>query len=482
MKSITSTITLLSFSLLVLLLHLVRPTLADRRRDALGDAKTTHVVGTYLPLAIGIPSGTEECLYERIVERDEHLTASIFVLSGDELRCEMVFEGPVAPVDLDLDDAKRRGTELNNYLTRYSKEGPDMFIKGKWGDSMQNVKPFRLAEIVDFEEEIEEDYQDDFEMTEREREEFNRHHDIEHRHFGMDEPPPPGHPGHGGRKISDEEMGGYRKVAEALRDSFEKGEEEEEPVVYDDDFVRAKEEMRLEHMRREAELDDDFVKLQMDREKKDEELGGGPKRRRINKEGDAVGGGKGHVEPPREEGGETPARHRRLSENTKLLAGEPYQKTISVQTPGWYRLCVRPKSRVAIDVEMELRKSSTYGHVDPHTGHVPSLEGVEIHSEIRGLYELEDDASILAEEDVIEDEDLKATKEQIRILERLYGDITKRQLEERRTWNWRTIKNQHLHSHLVLGNLMETIFYMGITGWQVYTIRKWFGEGPALGR
>lgn len=238
----------------------------------MGD-KTTHVVGTYLPLAIGIPSGTEECLYERIGERDEHLTASVFVLSGDELRCGLVFEGPVAPVDLDLDDVKRKagtgGTELNNYLTRYSKEGPAMFTSGKWGDSMLNVKPFRMAELIDFEEEIEEDYQDDFEMTEREREEFNRHHDIEHRHFGMDKPPPPGHPGPGGRKVSEEEMGGYRKVAEALRDSLEKGEEEE-PEVYDDDYVRAKEEMRLEHMQREAELDDDFVKLQLDRQQREE--------------------------------------------------------------------------------------------------------------------------------------------------------------------------------------------------------------------
>merc|ERR1712029_604441 len=103
-------------------------------------------------------------------------------------------------------------------------------------------------------------------------------------------------------------------------------------------------------------------------------------------------------------------------------------------------------------------------------------------SEIHKLYEKEDDTAILAEEGAIKDEDLRATREQLRILERVYSDIISKHLEERRTWSWRTIRNQHIYSHLVLGNLVETLVYMGITGLQVYTIRKWFGGGPALGR
>jgi hypothetical protein len=146
-----------------------------------------------------------------------------------------------------------------------------------------------------------------------------------------------------------------------------------------------------------------------------------------------------------------------------------------------YRLCVRAKVQT-IEVEMELRKSSLYGKVDPRTGHVPSLEDVEVHSEIHQLFDKEDDATIIAEEEAIKDEDLSATREQLRILERVYQDIISKQLEERRTWNWRTIHNKHLYSHMVMGNLVETVFYMGITGWQVYTIRKWFGGGPTLGR
>ena len=127
---------------------------------------------------------------------------------------------------------------------------------------------------------------------------------------------------------------------------------------------------------------------------------------------------------------------------------------------------------------MKLHKSPTYLHLQQ----VPYLTDLEVHSDIRDLYAKEDDEEILAEERGIGDEDLRATREQMRLLEKVYSEINKKQLEERRVWNWRTLKNQHIYSHLVLGNLVETIVYMVITGWQVYTIRKWFGGGPALGK
>lgn len=123
-----------------------------------------------------------------------------------------------------------------------------------------------------------------------------------------------------------------------------------------------------------------------------------------------------------------------------------------------YRLCVRAKVDT-IEVEMELRKSSTYGKVNPKTGHVPSLEEVEIHAEIRNLYDKEDDAEVLAEEESIKDEDFRTTHEQLRVLERVYHDIIERQLEERRAWGWRTIHNKHLYSHMVMGNLLLNEIY-----------------------
>jgi hypothetical protein len=131
---------------------------------------------------------------------------------------------------------------------------------------------------------------------------------------------------------------------------------------------------------------------------------------------------------------------------------------------------------------MELRKSSIYGKINPKTGHVPSPQDVEIHSEIRNLYDKEVDEQIIAEEEAIKDEDFTTIHEQLRVLERVYHDIIERQMEERRAWGWRTVHNKHLYSHMVMGNLVETVFYMIITGWQVYTIRKWFSGGPTLGK
>lgn len=124
-----------------------------------------------------------------------------------------------------------------------------------------------------------------------------------------------------------------------------------------------------------------------------------------------------------------------------------------------YRLCVHAHVMSDfIEVEMELRKSSTYGKVNPKTGHVPSLEDVEIHSEIRNLFDKEDDAEVLAEEESIKDEDFKTTHEQLRVLERVYHDIIDKQLEERRKWGWRTVHNKHLYSHMVMGKCSVSVF------------------------
>jgi len=411
------------------------------------------ITKSYVPLSYTIPFGTGECLFERISEPSEHLTASVFLLAGEELASAIVFEGPIAP-PMDM-NTKPLGRDLRSYLDRYEKEGVDMFVNGKFGDNMLNVKPVRVAEMVNFEEE-EEDYFDDYAMTEKEREAFNRHHDMEHQHPGDDDDDDDEEKGEGGRRDQPPPPPGRRR--HLPEDKEEEGDDE-----WDDD-VREREEDRRDRLKEEidaeARVDDDFVKLQMQHKANNN----APQRRKI------VDNNKTNNH-----------RRRRLHEELRLVAGEPYQSTILIESPGWYRLCVHGKS-TAITVEMELRKSSTYGKVDPRTGHVPYLTEVEAHTDIRTLFGKEDDDAILAEEGVLSEEDLRATKEQIRILERVYGDIMQKQLEERRTWNWRTLKNQHLYSHLVLGNLVETIVYMGITGWQVYTIRKWFGAGPTLGR
>lgn len=421
---------------------------------------------TYLPHAYNIPFGAEECLYERISKSNEHLTASIFVVDGDDLASVIVMEGPVAPVDLETSSVKNSGGDLKKYLDRYAKEGVKMFVQGKFGDNMMNVKPVRIAQVVNFEEE-EEDFYDDFHMTEEEREQFNKEHDREHQHENLHI-----NRKHGEGETAEEQKERQRREARLAEDKenwiMEMDDDaEDHDADYDYQFRMQEEheERLIEMVDKEAEIDDEFVKESNENAEK-AAAAGSPERRKLVTPDD---------------------RHRRLSgeehAELKLIAGEPYQKTVLIESPGWYRLCVHGKS-TAIEAELELRKSSTYGEVDRHTGHVPSLEDVEIHSEIRSLYQKEDDATVIAEEGVLQEDDLRVTKEQLRILEKVYKEIVGQQLEERRLLHWRTIKNQHLYSHIVLGNLVETVMYMGITGLQVYTIRKWFanGRGGVLGR
>ena len=208
------------------------------------------VTGTYLPIAYQV-SKTPECLYERISSSSEHLTGSVFVLDGSELKAIVTIDGPVAPVNIDLEtEEKFSGAELQKAINRYEKEGKEVFNNGK--ESIQ------FAEVIDFEHEMM--YDDDApeggeDIHEMELEQEERERRLE--------------------KQNREEMVGRRDAR--------------------------REHALVEEIDKEFEYDDDFVKLQM------------------------------------EEGGIKRGRHedsRRLSEEI-LVAGEPYQKTFLVTSPGW---------------------------------------------------------------------------------------------------------------------------------------------------
>ncbi|KAL7430572.1 hypothetical protein ACHAXH_003092 [Discostella pseudostelligera] len=385
-----------------------------------------------LYLSYDIRHGEIECLYDKITTPHSYLTSSVYVLGNKDgfngMRAVIVMEGPVAPAGFSLGVSSGRediggtatksipsGAQFQYHLDSYAREG-----------GIKDEKAVRSVVIVDFEQAGEEGF------------------------YGYDD---------------EEAAHAARKNIEIERVDEERNEERR--ILNE---KRKAAEMKLEQLRNEAKLDDDFVKLQMDHDRANR-----PRQHPDNTEGEALGGG---ASPSEQHG-----RGRRLLEDTiKLSAGLPYERTIEITIPGWYRLCVGPPpSGEAISVEMELRSGS---NLDPRTGHVLSIEETETHSEIHSLYqdEVSEERKAAIAASIIKDEDLVTTREQLRILERVYSEIIAKQLEERRTWNWRTIKNQKSYGHLVMGNFLETLAYMGITGWQVYTIRRWFGGGPTLGR
>jgi len=157
-------------------------------------------------------------------------------------------------------------------------------------------------------------------------------------------------------------------------------------------------------------------------------------------------------------------------------AGEPFQTTIQAKSAGWYRACVRG-TWYQIVAEMEMRKSSDLGGMDKRTGHVYSYEdhGMKEHERLMQ----EDTAS---QEEGVDDKDFESTRSQLNRLRRLLNEIEKKQSQERHRLMVHKATNEHSHSRMVLSSLMETVMYMVITGFQVYTIRKWFSGAPVLGR
>ena len=126
---------------------------------------------------------------------------------------------------------------------------------------------------------------------------------------------------------------------------------------------------------------------------------------------------------------------------------------------------------------MELRKSSDLGGIDEDTHHVFSYER-------RALLDEEVEMKEMAESESkgIKDEDLEMTRGQLLNLNRLLTDIKERQKEERHRLSVHAAINEHSHSRMVLSSLMETVLFMMVTGFQIYTIRRWFSGAPILGR
>ncbi len=207
------------------------------------------------------------------------------------------------------------------------------------------------------------------------------------------------------------------------------------------------------------------------------------------------------------------AKKKREEKKAKMMNrirqdGEPIMSTFKAPSSGWYRMCVtaswnqvRPVESimksiffcllsfkmlntnaclfiwtiVQIVAEMEMRKESDLGGLN-EDGHVWTYEERKMADED---IELEEDS---AAAEGIKDEDFQETRDKVKDLRRLLNDIMNMQQKERRRLTVHAETNEHSHSSMVLNSLMETLLFMAVTGYQVYTIRKWFSGAPVLGR
>ena len=130
---------------------------------------------------------------------------------------------------------------------------------------------------------------------------------------------------------------------------------------------------------------------------------------------------------------------------------------------------------------MELRKSSEVGKPNTRTGHLQTYEHQEmIQTEKRLMKRMENNPT-QSEESGIKVEDLSHTKNHVTKLTKLLYEIKEKQNNERNRLSAHKAVNEHSHSRMVLNSLFETIFYIAVSVFQVYTIRKWFSGAPILG-
>ena len=121
-----------------------------------------------------------------------------------------------------------------------------------------------------------------------------------------------------------------------------------------------------------------------------------------------------------------------------------------------------------------MRKESDLGGIDKKTGHVTSYER-------RAMAEQEKNMAA-DDQDILKDEDLNPAHDKLRKLNRLLNEIKELQQSERHRLSVHSALNEHSHSRMVLGSLLETVLFIIITTFQIYTIRKWFSAEPMLGR
>ena len=173
------------------------------------------------------------------------------------------------------------------------------------------------------------------------------------------------------------------------------------------------------------------------------------------------------------------ARQRReqqkvLQKNKVRNDGDPYLKTMKIENAGWYMFCVASPWQ-AIVVEMDMRKETDMGGLNEY-GHVRTYEEKSMAEEDELL---EEDT---AAKEGIKEEDFQSTRSKLKTLRRILADIQSKQQQERHRLMIHSAMNEHSHSRMVLSSLLETVLFMAVTGFQVYTIRKWFQGAPVLGR
>lgn len=172
---------------------------------------------------------------------------------------------------------------------------------------------------------------------------------------------------------------------------------------------------------------------------------------------------------------------------------EPYEWTKPIKAPGWYRMCVQADNE--IDVEMDIRSSADMGGINPDRFHVYTHdEREEIDEEERWVgkrnRELaeEEEAKLLAKElekmlkGQVKDYDLQTTRKLMNEVNKLVSQMVRKQQDAHRRIKKHEDDAARNRRKIMRSGIIETVLYLAITLFQVYTIHNWLLSSNMLGR
>ena len=168
---------------------------------------------------------------------------------------------------------------------------------------------------------------------------------------------------------------------------------------------------------------------------------------------------------------------------------EPFEETNLIKASGWYRLCISAENHSLL-VEMELRSAALLGGIDIDTKHAYTYDERAFLDEEKLL-----DEEIAAEEEArlnnielhkeivenqVKEQDLHASKAQIKHLNSMVTEMKKKHNEHHHRIKSHEAMARRNYEKMARSAKLETVLYVLITGFQVYTVHKWLLGGASL--
>jgi len=394
-----------------------------------------------------------ECLYEKVQDK-EYVTLAVTILSGGTLSGTARLAGPISPLDnMDTASLYMEGQKF------YDDGMAGRKTNNQGGKSLWVEYPVSYEDIYDNDDDYEDDDMvlhdddidfDDDDMDDASFEDYYYDFDDDDSEFMHSEDD----------QMTEEEITEMRarKAAYEKMDSTQRDADKAKRKLENEAKAKVMFDKRKEH---KAKREEKRQTLLNDRTKERREMTGKEK------------------------------------EEEKMKAGEAFEITHLIKAGGWYMLCLEA-THSSITAELELRKSSDVGQPNHKTGHLQTYERHEMVLKERKLFEegksesekrraaAQAAAQAVGDSNLpipgaIEAKDLANSQGQMTRLNRLLNQIKEKQTAERNRLSIHASLNEHSHSRMVLSSLFETVFYIGVSGFQVYTIRKWFKGNAILG-